>query len=222
MCLSFRSQSFPVATMIKQNLAFLLILAINTSSSCNSPNSARTHEFRSPLSSLFAEDSRRLAEEIRREGGDGRFFIPEDPEHLHRAAELVRANYLTGIERMLLSNISLASLNLADLSTVLAVVRQALVLTDVRLSPSETEIIFRALETLSEGISLNDNVELDRPTATNTISLITSRATSRVLQCYKDSALKYRHIMADWAHLLGWKYQEGISGKTGAFVIIDN
>ena len=163
-----------------------------------------------------------MAEEIRREGRDGVFFIAEDPEHLHRAAELIRADYLTGIERVLLRNMSLSSVNLADLSTVLSVVSQALVLSNLRLSPSETEIVFRTMESLSEGISLNDNVELDTTTATNTISLMTSTARCRVLQCYKNSAVKYRHIMEVWAQILGWKYYEGISGKTGAFVIIDN
>ena len=114
-----------------------------------------------PWVDLTEEEAREKAEEIRSEGEFQQFgFSSASPEIISLAAWLVREGYLDSIEEIRLAGISLSSLPTTDLDTVLSVVRKSVRLGDVEISAGQTFTVLRSLSTITEGLHINNNVEL--------------------------------------------------------------
>jgi len=158
---------------------------------------------------LTSEEAREAAEEIRTEGEFHRFgFTPASPEKISLAAWLVREGYLASIEEIRLAGIDLSSLPTEDLATVLFVVRNSVRLGNVELSAGQTSTVLRSLSTITEGLHINNNVELHTETLEK-ITEFTEEVKGRFVVCWGDSAVTYRAVMQRWADRLGWQVQDG-------------
>lgn len=162
-----------------------------------------------PSVDLTEEEAREKAEEIRSEGEFQQFgFSPASPEIISLAAWLVREGYLASIEEIRLAGISLSSLPTTDLDTVLSVVRNSVRLGDVELSAGQTFTVLRSLSTITEGLHINNNVELHTETLEN-IQDFTGEVRGRFVVCWGDSAVRYRDVLQRWADILGWQSEDG-------------
>ena len=153
---------------------------------------------------LTEEQAREKAEQMMYQDG----YIPSNSKDVRIASLLVQSKYLTEIGHIMFDNIDLSSVSSEELSSVLSVVRGSVTLYNVKLSPRHTGTVFRSMTTISWGIYLYKNTEIDVKTASDTIKEIKDRISCPFIVCWYNSVDKYRGVMQDWANMLGWKYQK--------------
>ena len=91
---------------------------------------------------------------------------------------------------------------------MLSVVRNSVRIGNVELSAGQTSTLLRSLSTITEGLHINNNVELHTETLEK-ITEFTEEVKGRFVVCWGDSAVTYRAVMQRWADILGWKVQDG-------------
>ena len=159
---------------------------------------------------LTVEDAmamaRRRAEEIMEEGKDR--YTPSSTAEILECIVLVSAGHVTDIEVIQFSNIDLSEVTSQQMSLLLGVVTNAVVLVKTELSTSQTEAVFSSMSGLSVGISLWDGAKIDVAAATEALRGLTRGVRGKEIVCYGDSRYKYRQGMGQWARVLGWRYQE--------------
>ena len=129
--------------------------------------------------------------------------------HLGLAAWLVREGQLASIEDIRLAGLDLSSLPTVDLDTVLSVVTNSVRLSQVELSAGQTFSVLRSLTTITDGIHIDSQVLLHTEALENIRDTISGEVRGRFVVCWGDSAVTYRAVMQQWAHILGWQYQDG-------------
>merc|ERR1712062_175174 len=103
--------------------------------------------------------------------------------------------------------IDLSSLPTTDLDTLLSVVRNSVRLSDVELSAGQTFTVLRSLSTITEGLYIDNNVELHTETLEN-LQDFRGEVRGRFVVCWGDSAVRYRDVLQRWAAILGWQSKD--------------
>ena len=154
-----------------------------------------------PPVDLTQEEAREKAEQFR--AG----FTPVSSENISLAAWLVREGHLASVEEIRLADIDLSSLPTTDLDTLLSVVRNSVRLKDVELSAGQTFTVLRSLSTITEGLYIDNNVELHTETLDN-LQDFSGDVRGRFVVCWGDSAVRYRDVLQRWAAILGWQSKD--------------
>ena len=154
------------------------------------------------------EEAREKAEETRAEGEFPQLgFTPVSSEKISLAGWLVREGHLASVEKIRLADIDLSSLPTTDLDTLLSVVRNSVRLSDVELSAGQTFTVLRSLSTITEGLYIDNNVELHTETLDN-LQDFSGEVRGRFVVCWGDSAVRYRDVLQRWAAILGWQSED--------------
>ena len=158
---------------------------------------------------LTVEEARRRAVRAGQMlGGPWTEWTPSTTAELQECLVLLSAGLVTDIGDIELT-IDLSEVTSQQLSLLLGVVTNAVVLVKTELSTSQTEAVFSSMSGLSVGISLWDGAKIDVAAATEALRGITGRVREEFIQCWGDSMNKYKQGMEQWAGVLGWRYDDG-------------
>ena len=157
---------------------------------------------------LTVEEARRRAVRAGQMlGGAWTDWTPSTTAELQECLVLLSAGLVTDIGDIELT-IDLSEVTSQQMSLLLGVVTNAVVLVKTELSTSQTEAVFSSMSGLSVGISLWDGAKIDVAAATEALRGLTRGVRGKEIVCYGDSRDKYRQGMGEWAGVLGWRYQE--------------
>ena len=164
------------------------------------------------LSEMFAgltvEAARRRAEEIMEDGKV--CYIPFSTAEILECIMLVATGLVKEIEEIQICDIDMSEVTSQQINLLLGVVTRGVDLNGcIKLSASQTAAVFSSMSRLSEGVFLEDSVEIDVAAATEALRGITGRVTGKEILFLGDSQDKYRQGMEQWAAVLGWRYQGG-------------
>ena len=157
---------------------------------------------------LTVEEARRRAVRAGQMlGGPWTDWTPSTTAELQECLVLLSAGLVTDIGDIELT-IDLSEVTSQQMSLLLGVVTNAVVLVKTELSTSQTEAVFSSMSGLSVGISLWDGAKIDVAAATEALRGLTRGVRGKEIVCYGDSRDKYRQGMGEWAGVLGWRDQE--------------